>query len=39
MNNSKSPSLQGILNVSGQSGVGKTWLLRRFRHIAQEAAR
>ncbi len=26
-----------VINVSGQGGVGQTWLLRRFRRIAEEA--
>jgi len=26
-----------VINISGQGGVGKTWLLRRFREIAEEA--
>jgi tetratricopeptide (TPR) repeat protein len=27
-----------VINISGQGGVGKTWLLRRFRKIAEEFA-
>jgi tetratricopeptide (TPR) repeat protein len=32
------PRRRFIINVSGQGGVGKTWLLRRFRKIAEEFA-
>jgi hypothetical protein len=28
-----------VINVSGQGGVGKTWLLRRSRKIAEETER
>ncbi len=28
-----------VFSVSGQGGVGKTWPLRRFRKIAEEAER
>jgi len=28
-----------VINISGQGGVGKTWLLRRFRKIAEEVKR
>jgi tetratricopeptide (TPR) repeat protein len=31
------PRRRFIINVSGQGGVGKTWLLRRFHKIAEEA--
>ena len=31
------PRRRFVINVSGQGGVGKTWLLRRFRKIAEEA--
>lgn len=30
------PRRRFVINVSGQGGVGKTWLLRRFRKIAEE---
>jgi ABC-type transport system involved in cytochrome c biogenesis ATPase subunit len=33
------PRRRSVVNVSGQGGVGKTWLLRRFRKIAEEAER
>jgi tetratricopeptide (TPR) repeat protein len=32
------PRRRFIISVSGQGGVGKTWLLRRFRKIAEEFA-
>ena len=31
------PRRRFVVDVSGQGGVGKTWLLRRFRKIAEEA--
>jgi hypothetical protein len=31
------PRRRFVINVSGQGGVGKTWLLRRFRKIAEDA--
>lgn len=31
------PRRRFVINISGQGGVGKTWLLRRFREIAEEA--
>lgn len=31
------PRRRFVINVSGQGGVGKTWLLRRFQKIAEEA--
>jgi hypothetical protein len=31
------PRRRFVINVSGQGGVGKTWLLRRFHKIAEEA--
>ena len=33
------PRRRFVVNVFGQGGVGKTWLLRRFRKIAEEAER
>jgi hypothetical protein len=32
----ENPNRRFIVNVFGQGGVGKTWLLRRFRQIAEE---
>jgi len=32
------PRRRFVVNVSGQGGVGKTWLLRRFSKVAEEAA-
>ena len=33
------PRRRFVINVSGQGGMGKTWLLRRFRKVAEEAER
>jgi len=32
------PRRRFVINISGQGGVGKTWLLRRFRKIVEEFA-
>ena len=32
------PRRRFVINISGQGGVGKTWLLRRFRQITEESA-
>lgn len=33
------PRRRFVINIYGQGGVGKTWLLRRFGKIAKEAER